>query len=638
MAPKKYESPTDTAGFMRKTSDVPNQRWSMKGLIKRIQAKKDSNLDDRLIIGIDFGTTFSGVAWATVDDLEESEINIISSWPGTRREDGKVPTELFYEYDKIMWGYEVPLDAADPVQWFKLLLLRDEDIGDDLRQSDYYIRAKRKLRELDKTPTEIIADYLRLLWRHTLDTIHKSRSKVVLGALAFHVVVTVPAIWQDYARTSMQHAVAKAGILDFRSAGPTTMSFVPEPEAAGLVTLCEHGETLQSDDVYVICDAGGGTVDLISYRIGDLNPIELHEAVVGTGGLCGGVFVDERFEALCKHRLGRNWGTLSQMGIKRMMKQEWEYTYKRSYTGKDVNREFPISIPSEARGGSGMNDLKRKPYIKEGRIHFSNTDIQSVFSRSFSDIEALIDGQIQKSKEKYLSVQGIILVGGLGASPYLYNYLKALYKKKNIEVLQADGMRPRTAIYRGAILKGFLDVPTVMEGVSRHISVASTIARRNLGVASEELFKEGVHDQKDKYWDAREGVWRARNQMRWYLKMAQSVSAAEPIRHNFYRSFMTEEDFEKGGAIMVVEILQSNDDIAPARKSERVQVLCEISWNYGDKVTFDSLEDYCGMNGNKLKKLSYDIVMVPSGACTKFAIYYEEVKVASHDFHITFSE
>ncbi len=165
-----------------------------------------------------------------------------------------------------MWGYEVPSDA-DPVLWFKLLLLREEDLEEDLRQSDYYIRAKRKLRELNKTPTDIIADYLRALWQHTLNTIHKSRSKFVIAALAFHVVITVPAIWKDYARTSMQEAAAKAGILDHRSAGPTTLSFVPEPEAAGLVTLCEYGEMLKTDDVYVICDAGGGTVvsSIIAY-------------------------------------------------------------------------------------------------------------------------------------------------------------------------------------------------------------------------------------------------------------------------------------------------------------------------------------------------------------------------------------
>ncbi len=89
------------------------------------------------------------------------------------------------------------------------------------------------------------------------------------------------------------------------------------------------------------------------------------------GSLCGGIFIDEQFEHLCKQRLGRNWNNLSQAGIKTMIKAEWEYAYKPSYTGRDVNREFPVGIPAEALKGSDMNDLKRKPHIKDGRIHFS---------------------------------------------------------------------------------------------------------------------------------------------------------------------------------------------------------------------------------------------------------------------------
>lgn len=58
----------------------------------------------------------------------------------------------------------------------------------------------------------------------------------------------------------MQEAAKKAGILDPRDAGPTTLGFGPEPEAAALATLCEPGRSIDTKDVYVICDAGGGTV------------------------------------------------------------------------------------------------------------------------------------------------------------------------------------------------------------------------------------------------------------------------------------------------------------------------------------------------------------------------------------------
>jgi hypothetical protein len=46
----------------------------------------------------------------------------------------------------------------------------------------------------------------------------------------------------------------------------------------------------------VLCDAGGGTVDLISYTIIELYPVlRIEEAAPGSGGLCGSTFLNHRF-------------------------------------------------------------------------------------------------------------------------------------------------------------------------------------------------------------------------------------------------------------------------------------------------------------------------------------------------------
>lgn len=65
-----------------------------------------------------------------------------------------------------------------------------------------------------------------------------------------------------------------------------------------------RAEGLKVGDSFVICDAGGGTVDLISYKIVGLDPLKLDESVGGTGELCGSVFLDERFERYMKEKLG----------------------------------------------------------------------------------------------------------------------------------------------------------------------------------------------------------------------------------------------------------------------------------------------------------------------------------------------
>lgn len=210
------------------------------------------------------------MAWATVADFESEQINLITTWPGTGREEGKVPTELFYEDDEIMWGYEIPIDG-DPIRWFKLLLLKDEDLDDDVRRSEFILRGRRMLKENNKTPIELIADYLRMLWQYTLEHINKARGESVVDALKFHVVITVPAIWKGYARQSMEEAARQAGIFERRPAGDTTLSFAPEPEAAALSTLSEPGRSPKKGDVYMICDAGGGTIVRIMGYLRSLN-------------------------------------------------------------------------------------------------------------------------------------------------------------------------------------------------------------------------------------------------------------------------------------------------------------------------------------------------------------------------------
>ena len=51
--------------------------------------------EDRIIVGIDFGTTHSAVAWALTSSPEEYEV--ITTWPGQAGKDwGKVPSDVSY--------------------------------------------------------------------------------------------------------------------------------------------------------------------------------------------------------------------------------------------------------------------------------------------------------------------------------------------------------------------------------------------------------------------------------------------------------------------------------------------------------------------------------------------------------------
>ena len=86
---------------------------------------------------------------------------------------------------------------------------------------------------------------------------------------------------------------------------------ITEPEAAAVYALNALPTTsLNIGDVFVVCDAAGGTVDLISYRILAITPIlQVEEACVGSGEMCGGTFLNRKFEQFLRQKLGddANW-------------------------------------------------------------------------------------------------------------------------------------------------------------------------------------------------------------------------------------------------------------------------------------------------------------------------------------------
>ncbi|CAG7561921.1 unnamed protein product [Fusarium equiseti] len=593
----------------------------------------NSEYDDNngiLVIGIDFGTTYSGVAWASQADFEHQHINLITSWPGSGREEGKAPTEVYYEDDKVSCGFDIDSDT-DPIKWFKLLILKDEDLTPELRSSEFLLRARQMMRQNEKTPYKLISDYLRMLWKHTLNTITKDRGSAV-DALQFHVVITVPAIWKDYARQHMMEAAKKAGILDRRAAGRTRLTFVPEPEAAALATLCEPGRRIRFNDVYLVCDAGGGTVDLITYKITSVNPVCLEEAVEGTGGLCGGIFIDQDFEVIIKNRLGRRWDRLSKVGSKELLKGEWEHSIKPQFSPTGSRKEYLVSIPAEAFDEvNGLTDTTKEPHIKKGRIHFNESHIKKAFLNVFAKIDLLIDAQVDQAREKGLDLDGVMLVGGLGSSPYLYQHLTERHKQAEIRILQSTGIRPRTAICRGAVYKGFQSANFLDDTMRLPIVVTSTISRASYGISYNEHFDEGVHLKKDRYWNDLEEYLEARNQVQWYLTKGENVPTKETVLHEFTQSY-TRDDF---GDTFEIGLYRCEEDFPPPRKEDSVKRLatikCKTSFPYSD------FKERRNSKGARYIKLPFQVQMVPSGAAVNFTVFVNGQMVGSSHVNISYS-
>jgi len=150
----------------------------------------------------------------------------------------KVPSEICYDArgDPLKWGFGAK-SSDESLQWIKLLLSPVESLGVmDKPNEDVLELTRKRLSQLRKSAVDVIADYLCRLWNHILEHLRRRLSAPVLDNMLLKVVLTIPAIWDHGAQTKMRTAAAKAGMLDFRPCGQTSISLIAEPAAAALAT------------------------------------------------------------------------------------------------------------------------------------------------------------------------------------------------------------------------------------------------------------------------------------------------------------------------------------------------------------------------------------------------------------------
>jgi len=252
---------------------------NLESRFSKFGVNKDDPAKTSLIIGIDFGTTYTGVAYShsTVDILNSAsewtieqirdKIVAIKHWPNADPlYPEKAPTVLAYHNGAVVaWGGSVKRAHEIQVAHFKLGL--QEKVA--LHYSSGILAAALSVlggflgnqdwRHPDlprKLPVDFAADYLKAIRQHVLnEALTRHLGKEFLDKQPIRYVITVPAIWSDKARDLTRQAAARAGIPE------DNLSLVTEPEAAALYcsTLCNE-VSLGNGDRFLICDAGGGTV------------------------------------------------------------------------------------------------------------------------------------------------------------------------------------------------------------------------------------------------------------------------------------------------------------------------------------------------------------------------------------------
>ncbi|TGO59388.1 hypothetical protein BCON_0045g00300 [Botryotinia convoluta] len=539
--------------------------------------------NDQIVIALDFGTTFSGIAYAFANE-DKPDIVTILDWPGREgHRQPKIPTVICYDPESasgFTWGAQI--HKREVIRGMKLLL-------DPAQHMPVYLpasSANNDLSVLGKSALDVAADFIGAIYEHAMTVIVGKIPKEYLDMCQKQFVLSIPA---HSTYTFLRHQLTIRPLNAAKRAGIHPVTLIKEPEAGALYTLhtlkdralavC-HLARRQVGDAFVICDAGGGTVDLISYEITQLTPkLNLKELVPGKGGMAGSLGLNKRFEEAVKELVGEDqfYGPRKTRG----------FTHAVEY--------FDLRVKTAFRGNEEEDD-----------------DLKKIFDPLITDIERLIDEQVNLVKVKRMSedhpkateIKGIFLVGGFGSSGYLKSRIGACHP--TIQIIQPHDAW--SAILKGAVLSG---LPRKSGG----ISIVSTQSTRHYGVEGRSLYDEerdrGRPKAVDCYGDTRTST------MTWYIHRGEDLRRDQKLHFSFYQTI--EGAITNSALVFREHLLQCESTAAPVHPGITVKQNCVLKADLSgvDRSTF---KQKTSVLGTPCWDVHYDLVVAVSSAVMKFSL------------------
>jgi molecular chaperone DnaK (HSP70) len=408
-----------------------------------------------VVVGIDFGTSRSGFAYAFVDD---KKIVVNTIWPDQAVPYPKTASHILYssEGKVAAWGNEARTQLAS--------LRKKNEEGD----YSYFYGFKMAMHSEPIAPAadlvirdsrgktfkllDVIADYLRQLKVYLLNEINSATNGTLRsGELLW--CLSIPAIWTDAEKHMMRVAAGMAGLI--RAGEDERLLLVSEPEAAAV--HCQEREKAQLliGTRYMVIDCGGGTVDITAYEVVKDG---LKELISGGGGAFGSTYIDKDFFQYLKTRITPEalelFHDTEPLDFIELM-STWErlkcnYDHRKNdqvmYFGiqaklwKMLNREFPESLERLRTIQGGEDEL----------IHLSRETILSLFTPTLDRLVESVREQFAK-----LDAQGcniIFLVGGFSKSPLLQQRIADAFGARVDKIIIPP--EPSAAILEGTVAFG----------------------------------------------------------------------------------------------------------------------------------------------------------------------------------------
>ncbi len=340
---------------------------------KKKQSKKQNQvLDAKLIVGLDFGTTFTKVSFVNPLGI-----------PEVVRSNGKdllVRTAMLFLLDRIEYGNRAEnsrlLDSPKTPFYdeFKRLL---GQVGDDGKPPILFIHP-------GTGQSITVVDLLQMFFEHVLDSVEKEVQGKIGG-----MVVTVPAYFKDLARQQVRDAAERTG--------RKVLQLLQEPVAAGLSYLTESAEP----GLYMTYDLGGGTFDV---TVLDYDGKEIKVKAVDGHSKLGGCDFDMAIREMVLAELQKEHGFAPDSADDAQDLQE--FMARITTARHDLSETEVVTLVARVRTAQYQRELRREEFNRLIEPDIDETILTSKRCLVKANIEAR-------------ELTGIILVGAPTRTPFV---------------------------------------------------------------------------------------------------------------------------------------------------------------------------------------------------------------------------
>ncbi|KAG0611743.1 hypothetical protein M758_7G161900 [Ceratodon purpureus] len=508
------------------------------------RGRKMTNSKPRVVVGLDFGTTFSGFAFAHITDPDK--VYTFFDYPksgGSEKPYCKTLTGSYYKnvggvWQFKSWGYPARAEYARDIQAVRKQRLSGPS-NDPLQPSvgTYVVKFKLHLASKDMgastaqglpaglTVNMLIIDYLREMGALVLRTL-QDHYGAQFTKQAIQWCVTVPSIWDNAAKAVMKTCMASAGLVDGRDGSRHPLIMVLEPEAASFFChkVMSDEQVLRVGEKLLVADIGGGTSDIVVQEVVSVGKsgYRVREVTTSSGGLCGGGHVDARFIEFMHRKIGPCLQECinEQPNIYSQLIQAWEHMKANFGDRSTLGESTEINLPS--RVVTKWEDYNRRMGIPErdsyDELEISFQEMQSIFDPIIEQNAQLIDHQLKQAGK----VKALVVVGGFAGSPYLMDYIRKRFAGKVPQILSPPN--PGSAVCQGAVMLA-LNPDTVL----------SRVCKKTYGISHYDDYDENL--DLPMYRAVIDGVLRCSKRFSVYVRKGDKVDVNSCISKIFYPTY-----------------------------------------------------------------------------------------------------